>query len=203
MSEAVPGNMDDYDAKSQQRNVVLMFKALVDRQKHFALPLQLLHQDVVGKASPSQLQDGRNGMFLFQETFDARVHAFIEDDPHRLPGGERLNQALLGQGEKARRLLALDAGEIGEKGVDRVAFRDVIEKSLDGHTGAGKARGAVHDVRIDPDDFIKAQVMDDAHFLIRIRRRGRLLQARRPGRTVSAATSSRVVDCMPPIVGCD
>ena len=59
MSEAVSGNMDDHDSKSQQRKVVLMFKPAVDRQEHFAPSLQKLHQDVVGKAPPSQLQDGR------------------------------------------------------------------------------------------------------------------------------------------------
>jgi hypothetical protein len=39
-----------------------------------------------------------------------------------LPGGERFEQTLLGQSEKACRLLTLHTGEIGEKGVESIAF---------------------------------------------------------------------------------
>ena len=81
-----------------------------------------------------------------------------------LPGGERFDQTLLGQGEKTCRLLALHTGEIGEKGVQSVAFRDVVEKGFDRHTRAGKARGAVHHVRIHADDFIESQFLRAAHF---------------------------------------
>src|SRR5271157_5844254 len=84
MSEAVPGNMDDHDSKSQQREVVLIFKALVDREEYVAPTPQKLYQNVVGKASPSQLQDGRYGVVRFEKTFDARVYALIEHDPHRI-----------------------------------------------------------------------------------------------------------------------
>lgn len=58
MGEAVPGNMYDHDAKLQQRKIVLMFKSTVDGQKHVALSLQTLHQQVIGNASPSQFQYG-------------------------------------------------------------------------------------------------------------------------------------------------
>ena len=96
MSEAVPGNVHDHDSKSQQRKVVLMFKPVVDRQKHFAPSLQMLHQDVVGKASPSQLQDGEDGVVRFQETFNARVYALIEHDPHRVTARRAIRPNALG-----------------------------------------------------------------------------------------------------------
>jgi hypothetical protein len=49
-------------SKSKQRKVVLMFKPVVDRQKHFAPLLQMLHQSFVGKVSLSQLQDGEDSV---------------------------------------------------------------------------------------------------------------------------------------------
>ncbi len=177
MDKPVPCDMYDQDSKLELRKIVLMFKSAIDRQEYLTTPLQALHQDVVGKASPSQFQDGENLMVRLQKMSNARVYAFIEDDPHGLPRGERFDQTLLGQGEKAGRLLALHTGEIGEKGVERVAFRDVVEKGLNRHTGAGKARGAMHDVRVHPDDFIEAQFLCDAHFFIRIRRSGSSPQA--------------------------
>ncbi len=78
---------------------------------------------------------------------------------------ERFDQTLLGQGEKGCRLLALHTREIGEKGVESAAFHEVIEKGLNRHTGAGKARGAVHLVGIHADDLIEARFLRDAHFL--------------------------------------
>ena len=80
-----------------------------------------------------------------------------------LPGGERFDQPLLGQGEKAGRLFTPHTGEIGEKGVEGVAFREVVEKGPDRNTRARKARGAVHDVRIHSNDFIQSQLLQYAH----------------------------------------
>src|SRR5579863_3652246 len=80
----------------------------------------------------------------------------------RLPGGERFNQTLLGQGKKACRLLALHTGKVSEKGVESVTLRDVVQKGLNRHTRAGKARGAMHNARIHADDFIEAQFLREA-----------------------------------------
>src|SRR6516165_7046719 len=82
-----------------------------------------------------------------------------------LSGGERFHQTLLGQGKKAGRLLALHARKIGEEGIEGVTFGDVVEKGLNRHTRAGKARGAVQKVRIHLDDFIEIQFLHDAHML--------------------------------------
>lgn len=93
----------------------------------------------------------------FPETFNARVTHSSSTIRTGLPGGERFDQTFLGQGEKACRVFALHTGKISEKAIEGVAFRDVVEKSLNRHTGARKARRAVHDVRIHADDFIEAQ----------------------------------------------
>lgn len=62
MGEAVPGNMNDHDSKSERRQVVLMFKPLVDRHEHIAPSPQMLYQDFVGKASPAQTEDADDGV---------------------------------------------------------------------------------------------------------------------------------------------
>jgi len=86
MSDAVSGDVDDHDSKSEPGKVVLVLKPLVDRQEHFAPSAQAFNQDVVGKASPSQAQHGEYLVFSFQETLHAGVYAFIQDDAHRLTG---------------------------------------------------------------------------------------------------------------------
>ncbi len=96
VSEAIPGNVHYHDSKLQQRKVVLMFKPVVDRQEHFTPSLQMLHQDVVGKASPSQIQDGGDSVVCFQEMFNARVYALIEHDPHRANARRAIRPNALG-----------------------------------------------------------------------------------------------------------
>jgi len=105
-----------------------------------------------------------------------RAHACPALGPG-LPRGERFDHTPLGQGKKVYHLLALYTGEIAEKGIEGVAIRDVVQKSLNRNTGARKARGAMHHVRIHSDDFVEAQLLHNAHFIIRIRRGGRVLQA--------------------------
>ena len=177
VSEAIPGNVHYHDSKLQQRKVVLMFKPVVDRQEHFTPSLQMLHQDVVGKASPSQIQDGGDSVVCFQEMFNARVYALIEHDPHRANGRRAIRPNALGPRREGRSPVgASHWGNRRERSRECHLPRRSQERS-DRHTGAGKARSAVHHVRIHTDDFIEAQFLDDAHFPIRIRRTGSLLQA--------------------------
>ena len=62
MREAIHHNVDDDNSKSEQCEVVLVFKSLVDRQEHITAAPQMICQDVIGQPSPSQFQDGGNGM---------------------------------------------------------------------------------------------------------------------------------------------
>ena len=94
-----------------------------------------------------------------------------------LPRSERFEQTLLGQSEKARRLLALYTGEVGKKVVEGVAFCDVVEEGLDRYAGPGEARRAVHNFRIHTDYLIQTQFLYDAHFPIRIKRNASFAQA--------------------------
>jgi hypothetical protein len=98
-------------------------------------------------------------MMLYREHHDVKLRQIRTG----LSGGEGFHQALLRQGEKAGRLLALHAGEVGQKGVKCIAFRDVVKKGLERHTRARKARGSVHDVGIDADDLIEAQSLQDSN----------------------------------------
>ncbi len=80
-------------------------------------------------------------------------------------------------GEKAGGLPALYTGEVGQKGVKRIAFRDVVKEGLERHTSARKARGSVHNVRIDSDDLIETQFLYTAHCFHKIGRPGCFPQA--------------------------
>jgi len=93
--ETIPNDMYDHDSKSERRKVVLVFKPLVDRQEGVATPAQAFHQDVVGKASPSQHQNGQDGVAGLQETLNAGVYALIKYDAHGVTGRRAIRPTAL------------------------------------------------------------------------------------------------------------
>jgi hypothetical protein len=65
-------------------------------------------------------------------------------------------------------LLPRDVRVGGEEGVDGFAGFEEIEQRLDGHTGAGEARGTVHDLGIDADDASQSGSLVRCHAYVRI-----------------------------------
>lgn len=73
-----------------------MLEPLVDGHEYVATPLQALEQDVVAKPSPSHFRYGRNSMTRFEKPLDARVHALIQHNAHKVTGRKWILAVVLG-----------------------------------------------------------------------------------------------------------
>jgi len=139
------------NGKRERPCLALLRKPLIHGQEQieFAGAGDKAKEVSVADAGPAGLG---NGLDLVAGKLTRQIlrQTFVQEDAHS-GGGE---QTLAGFFEKGHGLLARYGGILLQKLVERFAAFDVIQQRSNGNTGAGKARFAAHDFRINHNDSI-------------------------------------------------